>query len=1007
MPLEMRRVMKLKVLQMTMLQVLALQVLVLAVPAFAQSPNTATLVVTVTDSTGAVLPGARVTLVNSDTGAKREAATGSDGSSTIAALPVSGTWVLGIAMPGFVPQNDARDLKLRAGETATVKVTLAVGEKSEVTVYGTTEGVRATPQAGQRFDSRQIEETPILGRKLSSVPLLNAAFRPGKGTGDLFVNTTYVVTGAGGRRETTVALDGASDDEPWGRQTGAVTVPIGAVQEMAALTNSFSSEFGWTAGPAVNIVTKSGTNAVRGEGLFLGRPSATEAKSFSTKNLCPSSISTCIVPSTLTSITAADTPDVLGQVSGTVGGPIAKDRTFFFAADDYTMQNRTTLLSSALPAFVLSADGSLSYVGRYRQELGNFRVDHKFTPLQALMVRVNIDRFHDTNPQDTVGGTSAPTVARTYARRGWSAQANHTTVINPALLNEARFDFLDADPVTEWTPATLSTAYTRSGSVPFTIGQSRAANLYSRQAQFSDTLTWSRGRQLLRAGGAATRSTSGGTGGEFGTATLGTFTFRNTTTAPFDQLTLADVQQYTQPISFGITRYVENQWLLSAFAQDAVRATDDLTLDAGLRYDRQTLTNATGNIEPRVGFGWHPKGSAALAVRGGYGMYYTQIRANVVAAALTGGLNGLTTYTAVPGQLGFPSCLTGSCLPLSFDPATLAPSQLPARDITILPGKRSFYEQQFAQYGLNFDAVPNYPDRLTNPRSQVASIGAEREFGRGLFVSADYVHQWWTNIDRTVDLNAPAPFDRSSPGQVRTVAAANATRAILPFNGGVRQVNVLMNLGDAEYDALQTQVSYRGNPRLFASLSYTLSKSMNNTEPDGNGIGPNDSNIARLKDPEWGPSLLDQRHRAVATFTYQLPLNVTAGTVTEFGSARPVNATTGVDNNGDGLNNDRPVINGAVAGKSAFHSTPTSNVSLFGEERIKIGARTLLLRVEGFNVFNHLNVLGRAQTIYGDTGVANPTFGQLVAVTTASAALPSVQNIDTSRMVQFQVRFQF
>jgi len=274
-------------------------------------------------------------------------------------------------------------------------------------------------------------------------------------------------------------------------------------------------------------------------------------------------------------------------------------------------------------------------------------------------------------------------------------------------------------------------------------------------------------------------------------------------------------------------------------------------------------------------------------------------------------------------------------------------------------------------------------------------------------VSADYVHQWWTSIDRTVDLNAPAPFDRSAPGQVRTVAAANATRAILPLNGGVRQVNVLMNLGDAEYDALQTQVSYRGNPRLFASLSYTLSRSMNNTEPDGNGIGPNDSNIARLKDPEWGPSLLDQRHRAVATFTYQLPWNVTAGTVSEFGSARPVNATTGVDNNGDGLNNDRPVINGAIVGRSAFQSTPTSSVSLFGEERIKIGSRTLLLRVEGFNVFNHLNVLGRAQTIYGDTGAANPTFGQLVAVTTASAALPSVQNIDTSRMVQFQVRFQF
>jgi hypothetical protein len=541
--------------------------------------------------------------------------------------------------------------------------------------------------------------------------------------------------------------------------------------------------------------------------------------------------------------------------------------------------------------------------------------------------------------------------------------------------------------------------------VPFTIGQSRAADLYSRQAQLSDTITWSRGRQLLRAGGSAVRSTSGGTGGEFGTAVLGTFTFKNTTTAPFDQLTLADVQQYTQPISFGITSYTEKQWLLSGYAQDSVRATSDLTVDLGLRYDRQTLTDATANFAPRVGFGWHPNGDARTAVRGGYGMYYTQIRANVVAAALTGGLNGLTTYTAVPGQFGFPTCLT--CVPINFDPTTLPPSQLPARDITILPGERSFYEQQFAQNGLNFDALSNYPDKLLNPRSQVMSFGAEREIMRGFFVSADYVHQWWVNIDRTVDLNAPTPFDRTAPGQVRTVPVANATRPILPVNGGVRQVNVLMNLGNAQYDALQTQITYRANPKMFASLSYTLSKSMNDTEPDGNGISASDSNIARLAAPEWGPSILDQRHRAVATFTYQLPWNVTAGTVSEFGSSRPVNSTTGVDNNGDGLNNDRPVVNGTVVSKSAFRSTPIQNVSVFGEERIKMGPYALLLRVEGFNLFNHLNATGRAQTVYGDTGTPNPTFGQLVAVTTAPAAIPSVQNVDQSRMFQFQVRFQF
>jgi hypothetical protein len=107
------------------------------------------------------------------------------------------------------------------------------------------------------------------------------------------------------------------------------------------------------------------------------------------------------------------------------------------------------------------------------------------------------------------------------------------------------------------------------------------------------------------------------------------------------------------------------------------------------------------------------------------------------------------------------------------------------------------------------------------------------------------VHQHLDNIDRTVDLNAPAPFDRTAAGQTRPVAAANATRPIVPVNGGVRQVNVLMNLGQADYDGLQTLVRYHGS-RLEGSIGYTLSKATNTTEPDGNGIGPNDSNIARL-----------------------------------------------------------------------------------------------------------------------------------------------------------------
>jgi hypothetical protein len=344
---------------------------------------------------------------------------------------------------------------------------------------------------------------------------------------------------------------------------------------------------------------------------------------------------------------------------------------------------------------------------------------------------------------------------------------------------------------------------------------------------------------------------------------------------------------------------------------------------------------------------------------------------------------------------------------VDIDPRTLPLAQQPARSITIRAGQRDFYRQQFASYGLNFDLLPNYPDTFVNPRSQVTTVGYERELTRGLFAGADYVHQHWSNLDRSVDLNAPAPFDRTAPGQVRTVAAANATRPIVPVNGGVRSVNVLMNLGVADYDGLQTQLSYRGSARFVASVSYTLSKATNTTEPDGNGVNPNDSNIARLGEEERGPSVVDQRHRAVISASYALPYNVTAGTLMQFASGRPFNATTGIDNNGDAANNDRPVIDGAVVSKSAFRGTGTRDVGLFVEGRIKTGGQTLLLRLEGFNLFNHGNILGRAQTTYGDTATANPTFGQVVAVGSATNALPSLANIDPPRMFQFQVRYLF
>jgi hypothetical protein len=989
---------------------------VLSAPMSAQSPNTASIIVTVVDQNGALVPGADISLENLATGGSRNEVSGRDGSVTFTALPLTGEYRLMVMKSGFT-RATRPGVVLRAGETATLKVTLYVGYCDDcsnvVTVFGTAEGVRTDPVIGRSIDTKQIDETPILGRKLTTLPLLNSAFRQGKGTGDLFVNQTYFITGVGSRRATTFTLDAASNDEAWGRQTAITTVPIGAVQEVNILTNAFSAEFGWTSGPAFNIVTKSGTNKVHGEGLVMWRPGGWQAESFSTRNFCPRSVPSCTVPAALQAISPVDIPDELAQYSGAVGGPIIKEKTFYFLAADHTRQDRTTFLSPELPAFLLPPDGHLDYTGHYRQTLLNARVDHRFTQKQNLMFRFNYDRMFDDNPQDAVGGTNAPSVARRYSRQGWTSQVNHTWVISPALLNEARFSYLHGDPVTKWEAQNLSTIYTRgsgNGAVPFTIGQSRLSDLWSEQYQFADTMSWTVAQHYFRFGTSIVRHRSGGMGNEPGQLTLGTFTFLTTNparnTLPFDQLTLADVQNYQQPINFGISSYKLSQWLVTGFVQDDWKVRSDLTLSLGLRYDRQTVTDANTNLSPRIGFGWNPRGDSRTVVRGGYGMYYTQVRTNIIAGYLVNGLDGLATYTANPGQTGFPTCLT--CVPVNVDPRTIPASQLPARDITILAGMRSFYEAQFGRYGVNFDLLPNYPDKFVNPRSQVFTIGVEREIFSRFFAGVDYVHQHLSNIDRTVDLNAPSAFDRTAPGQTRSAAAANATRPILPINGGVRQVNAIMNLGVADYDGLQTQLTYRGNSRLFASLSYTLSKATNTTEPDGNGIGPNQSIISRLGEEERGPSLVDQRHRAVITVSYRFPYGFTAGTLTQLASARPFNATTGVDNNGDGILNDRPALNGFVFRKSAFRGGGTQDVSVFVEERIRLSERAaVLLRLEGFNIFNHANMLARGVTVWGNGATPNPDFGRFVPITTGTSALPAFANIDPPRMFQLQARFTF
>lgn len=939
-----------------LLSVLLLVFLIQTLVASAQTPETATIRGQVLDSAGGAVSGVNIDVSNDRTGVRRQATTDSNGFYSIAALPLTGQYDLTASKGGFADQHTS-NLQLKAGVTAMVNITLkAGGGTSEVTVYGTTEGVRTdSPQISSRLDLTKIENTPILGRKLTNLPLLDSAVRTARGTGDLFLDATLFVVNGSGRRQTSFSIDGASGDDEWGRQTIFTNLPFSSLQEVTVLTNAFSAEYGRTTGSVVNVVTRSGTNSFHGDFLALWRPAGIQARS---------------------PLSLRRTADRLDQFSGSFSGPIIQDRTHFFVSGEYNRQDRDSTITSPL------APGL--YQGHIRQGLFLAKVDHKINDSNYLTGRFNFDRLSDTNPQDAVGGNNLPSAARTFRRNTYTAAISENATINNRTVNEARFQASIAAPITEFTPVNPSIQYVRPGLA--TQGESRGALLNNHQYEVADTIAMAFGRHNLKVGVDAIHSTSGGNGEEFGNGfVLGQFTLNPGDLTPIANLTVADIQRFSQ--AFGNATYEVKEWLWSVFAQDDIKVSRDLTLNIGVRYERQTFTQDDNNVAPRIGLAYNILGDRKTVLRASYGIYYSEIPANFEAAANIDGPAGRFSFSAAPGQLGFPT---------NLQPLTSLPTGavLPPRDINVLPGQAAFLSQF-----LNVSRLKGYPNALLNPYTQLASLGIEREIGKEWFLDVEYVHSRTIGIVRSIDLNSPAPFIRTFPGEIRSAAAADLTRPIVPTPNGYRRVIAQVNNGDAYYNALQVNLTKRFGDRFGLLLSYTYSHTIDTAEPDvPSGQDPNDENLTGIN--ERASSLLDQRHRAALSGWYMFPGQVTFGSYVSLASGRPFNITTGVDNNGDGDNSDRPVINGAVIGRNTGQGTPLYDVSIFLQKDIKFGERNQVsLRAEGFNLFNHSNIVGR-NGVYGNNanGLPLPTFG---------AAMGGISNVEPSREFQFVVRYRF
>jgi Carboxypeptidase regulatory-like domain/TonB dependent receptor len=961
--------------------------------AFAQTPDTATITGTVTDSTHAVVAGAQIHVTNTLSGLGRAAISNREGKFTIPGLPVAGAYDVSAASAGFADIH-LDHVTLAGGSTATVSLELNVASATaEVAVAGTADGVRTDqPQLGERLSQLQIEQTPLPNRRLTYLPLLNAANRPAINQGDIFMNQNLFTTNGAGRRQTWFEVDGSTGNDSWGRQTIFTNLPIAAVQEMTVLTNGFSAEYGASTGSVVNIVTKSGGQNLHGEVAGLWRPSGPEA-----------------ALSGFTPTNAASgndiTNDTLRQGSGALSGPIGRSgATQFFLAGEYSDQNRASPVTSPL------APGN--YIGIYRDWLSFARVDHQFNSRNNAFFRGNIDGFYDTNPNGTVGGSTLPSVARIFRRRTYSAELGETAVLRPNLLNSARLQFQLASPITEFDPVINGTQFVVpiSSGGTFTSGTSQSALLMNRQYQINNTLSATLGRHQINVGGNAIIAHNGGNSKEFGGPIyLGKFTYNTCTQSaaicesPAFLNNIANVANYQQ--SYGNAAYTVNDTLWSLFVQDDFHMSRKLTLNMGLRYEQQTFTDGKLNFAPRAGFVYDVTGTGEIVVRGSFGIYHSQIVDDSEANYALTGPTGVFNYTATPGQVGFPTSIAAAPLP-SFP----ASAQVPLRSLYIRPGRSSYYDQFFPT-----STLVGYPDKLLNPYSEQWTLGLEHQFSPGWTLSVDYVGTHTLRVNRPLDVDGPTPFIRTAQGQTRSAQAANCTRPywVYWYGQSGKPCNTVtatnpqplysviqsdVNDGYLHYNALDLNVRHNFSHSFSMLASYTWSHTLDNVDPDTTSQNPNDTNFTGRQ--EYGNAIYDQRHRLVLSGVYIAPLAIHIGGVATMASGLPYNIVTGTTNSGNtGATTDRPVINGAVVGRNTGRGNALYDVSPFISRVFPIIRErvNLDLRAEAFNVLNHANFVGYSGT-YGNGTTAGVGFG---------APLAGITNQLPARSLQFSGKVTF
>jgi hypothetical protein len=918
--------------------------LLVAAAAWAQVP-VGTITGTVRDQSDAVVPGVSITIHHSATGVERHLTSGDDGAFSAPSLAAGG-YVVTAQLPGF--RTRTIDVTVATGRVATVDVRMEIGQASEtVTVAAAAIHVETEAHAVTGVITRQkIQELPLNGRSFLQLAFLEPGVTANPGSTSQY-NSLFSVSILGGdSNKTAITVDGGNVRNSIEGNT-SMNFSQEVVEEFQLSSANFDLSTGITSVGAVNIVTRSGGNDLRGSTYVFFRHNDMAA-----------------YPALRRDPLNPDPEFSRSNPGVWIGGPIRRDRLFYFSNYEYTTQEGVVSFQPNLAS--ASALGGV-FPNPYRGHLFSTRVDWKASDNHTSFFRYS----HDQNKG--FGPSSMAVLPSNWLRNENTSEQSVfglTSILSSAVVNDFRFNFtfwknrnLFADDTTCGDCVGLGFPQLNINGTNVTVGNTSNAtqgrDLY--RYTFVDTMTWQKAAHRLRFGtefeyapgtgfwGFCDPACTTGFSPEFmrtlgiPAATLGAL-FPNLPTAirtnqDFLNLPFAGgvvgVGDPGQPPPYNVDKAKVNS-RLRFYAQDTWRVKPRFTLNYGFAWnfestlvnrdldkpaylaplygsDLSATQNNYNNFSPSFGFAWTVDKASKTVVRGGAGLYWeTELlwRRLQERAAIGPVGNGRlqvphTSFVNIfPGivnlNTGAPVAI-GASLPASGQVTNLTVGQfmqIHAQQIAALQAQlapRDLNDLSVRNIQLSKTAGDLYPHEYPVQHSFHTSIGIQRELRGDMVVGAEYVRRLFEDtLIGALDLNR---FNRFING-VQTPVIPRCTTAAQRSDPNAQCSNGVITFwtpgGRETYNALLVKLDKRFSRRYLFGASYALTNRKSINTITGTGI-PNLDNYFE----SYGPT--GARHMLNVSALVDLPWNVQLGVISAMSSRGPVMPTmSNVDLDGDG-----------------------------------------------------------------------------------------------------------